>query len=128
MPENRDPLKVRAGRTRRFEGHALTVHRHSHPDPSHHIGSCSPDDRAGRSSHVHREGRHIYDGASSGAAKRAFIRQYGPRKGPAIYGATIGLRKRQLLQQRSGRRVSYKFSQRRAPIVRTSVGRRRRRR
>ena len=93
----------------RFEGHELVAHRHSHTDPSHHIGPCTSNDRAGRSSHVHREGRHIYDGPSSRGAKADFTRRYGKRKGAYVYGATIGKIKRAQLAARRVRVPSYKM-------------------
>ncbi len=99
MSEPTNPYSSRLRPRSRFEGHELKAHRHAHPDPSHHIGPCTAADRAGQASHVHREGRHIYDGKSSRYAKADFTRRYG-KKGGYVYGATLGKMKRAQLAAR----------------------------
>lgn len=100
MTEKPDPYSRRIQPRTRFEGHALKAHRHAHPDPSHHIGPCTAADRAGQASHVHREGRHIYDGPGARYAKADFTRRYGVKKGPRVYGALLGKMHRQALLRR----------------------------
>lgn len=92
-----DGHTVRRGR---FEGHALFTHRAAHKDPSHHIGPCGPECRAGRATHVHREGRHLYSGPGAASARRDFIRRYGAKRGAYIYGATVARVKREQLAAR----------------------------
>lgn len=40
--------------TKDADGHPTYAHRHRHTSPSHHVGPCSANDRAGRSDHHHR--------------------------------------------------------------------------
>lgn len=91
-----DGQRVRRGR---FEGHPLYPCRRPHTDPSHHIGPCGPECRAGRTTHVHREGRHLYSGPGAAAAQRDFRRRYGKRW-EQVYGATVGKVKREQLAAR----------------------------